>query len=334
MSIDVYDSISRKLQFKITSCSNATNDTIDYHVSVYNHHTVAGQWTTFTFDYQVYDSKYGAAGNIQKGLTVYIGTDGDAESLVKFDNLTVTETVKDGYYMFALCAVTPKHMGDNVSATLYATKDGASVSVSKEEYSIKEYCEDLIELYPDDEKLMTLVSNLLAYGAASQEYADYKTDSLVTSGLTLTPSTFEPLKEDANKLAIDGESAQGLAWTSASLTLGSKTTVRFSFIAENAEGLQVKVTVGGREQVFNVSELIAEQGTTYEICFTDVMVTEYDSDITAEFVRDGETVGETLTYSVNIYIYEVQDNTDAEFAALVKAIYLYGKAAADYAAQD
>ena len=250
-------------------------------------------------------------------------------------NYTVTDyKVEDGYYVFALCAVTPKHMGDNICATVYATYNGAPVSKTKAEYSIKQYCADLIELYPTDTALITLVSDLLTYGAASQKYSGYKTDALVTDGLDLTPSTFAPLTEDANILDMTGEADANVSWVSAGMTLGSSVTARFTFVATETDGLTVKVSINGREKEFAATDFKSLGDNIYEISFAGIMASEYDDAITVTFNRGGSQVGEMLTYSVNTYIYNMQDRTEVRFTDLVKAMYLYGKSAKAYSAND
>ena len=96
VSVEVYDEISRVIEFKLAPCTHQASDVIDYQAPIYHFVTEAGNWTTFTFDYTVYDKEYGARGiGRWKTLTVSVAASGSTEIPVYFNNMTVTETVTD-----------------------------------------------------------------------------------------------------------------------------------------------------------------------------------------------------------------------------------------------
>ena len=96
VSMQVYDEVSRVIQFKLNICTDKNLKTIDYDMVLYNVTTKAGEWIDVSFEYVVYDRDYGAKGSSQKkGLTVAIAPDGDYETPIYFDNIKVTETVTD-----------------------------------------------------------------------------------------------------------------------------------------------------------------------------------------------------------------------------------------------
>ncbi len=80
-----------------------------------------------------------------------------------------------GLYKFAYTGINPQCMGDNVEA--YLVNDGQNIAVLKR-YSVKDYA--LNKYGTEDAKLDTLIADMLAYGAASQNHTGYKTDALVT----------------------------------------------------------------------------------------------------------------------------------------------------------
>ena len=85
---------------------------------------------------------------------------------------TVSEytTREDGTLAFAFEKVMPYYMAEEITATLYATKDGETVSVAQSGVSVKNYCDKAVELYSDDAEFLALASDLLVYGAKSQIY--------------------------------------------------------------------------------------------------------------------------------------------------------------------
>ena len=73
-----------------------------------------------------------------------------------------------------------------------------------------------------------------------------------------------------------------------------------------------------------------EDTTDTYILYTDpIYATEFDKVFTAELSVDGEVI-QTLTYSVKSYVYAKQNSENTEMAALVRALYTYGRSAVAY----
>ncbi len=239
---------------------------------------------------------------------------------------TVTNytTRADGKLVFKFVGVVPQMIGDNISATLYATKDGVQESYVVENYSVKTYCVNMLAKTTDT-KLITLLSDLLVYGAKSQLYMDYKTDAFVTDGLTLTPSTFTELTETDK--ALTGEADASVTWKGVALRYENAMAMRFAFKAD--ADLVLKITINGRTTTYNVSELTAVDGV-YTVYFCGILATEYGDVVTASFYNGETQVGQIATYSVNSYVYSKQGDSDTTLAELVKATYNYGASAVAY----
>lgn len=236
----------------------------------------------------------------------------------------------DGSHTFVFEGVTPQCIGDNISATLIATVDDEQVSDDLPEYSIRTYCVNQLAKDNISASLRTLLSDLLAYGAAAQTYMGYNTEALATSDEDITNPTYSTYAELSDLGAdFEGTAASDLYWVSAGLTLKNSVAMRFRFYAASVDGLTVNVTINGRTQSFTASDFTAVEGKTdiYEISFTGIKATEFGSPVTASFSAGGNTV----SYSVNTYICAKQADADANLAALVKALYCYGASAAAYA---
>lgn len=240
-----------------------------------------------------------------------------------------TYTINDaGQYCFEFENVNPQCMGDNLSATLYATRDGEECTDTVTEYSVKAYCVNQLAK-TDDSELITLLSDILTYGAAAQTYIGYETDALVTEGLDLTPSTFTALEKQ--KATFSGDCDANIDWTAATLVLSNDLATRFTFAATTVDGLSVDVTINGRTQSFTEFEPAGEG--RYAVTFDGVKATEFDDAVEASFKLNGQPIGRTISYSVNTYISGTQDCGNANLEALVKALYNYGASAAAYAEQ-
>ena len=232
-----------------------------------------------------------------------------------------------GQYCFELAAVTPQCMGDNISATLYATVDGCTASVTKAEYSVRTYCTNLLAK-TDDELLITLLSDLLTYGAAAQTYTGYKTDALVTDGLDLSPSTFAELS--GLKEEFVGTADPDTFWKSASLTLRNNVDMNLCFVTDSIEGLSVVLEINGRTETVTDFTPVDGEENLYQITFHGILATEFDLPVSASFYRNGAQVGNTLNYSVNTYICSKQNDSNAALATMVQALYNYGATANTY----
>ena len=246
------------------------------------------------------------------------------------EDTVVTEYTVDanGRYCYAFPKVNPQKMGDNICATLYATVDGVEVSVCVEEYSVRQYCINQLNKNPD-ENLKRMISDLLVYGEKTQLYQNYKTDALVTEGLELSPSTFEPLDDSYNKLQLIGTPDANVNFTSASLELSSDMIVLFGITTSDPTPYTFEVTTNGETKVYTTDDLTYRDGKYY-LSVDSIKATKFNEVITAVIKKDGEQVGQTLNYSVNTYIQKYQDSSNSVLAELLKAIYNYGESAKLY----
>ena len=239
----------------------------------------------------------------------------------------------DGSYSFIFTEVLPQFVGENIKATLYATNEyGETVSVCVERYSVLQYCVNKLSTSSDAE-LKTMLSDLLVYAAAAQTYADYNADALVTEGLEalMTPSEFSELDSSYKKTAITGTADESAKWRSAGLRYENAMAMYIKFAATDISSLEIKVTINGESVVFDADDFILDSDGYYKIYFRGIYFTEFNDAVTAEFLRDGKKVGQTLTYSVNSYVYTAQNNSDPATRDLMRATFNYGRSAEAYA---
>jgi len=232
----------------------------------------------------------------------------------------------DGRYAFRFANILPQYMNDKITATVYATIEGHEISLDCGGISVKQYAEKLLELYPTNTKLVTLISDMLVYGDAAQKYTSYNTGNLASSGLSITPSEFTA---PSSKLSVSEESPLS-SIASAGLLLTGDVNMYFTFSAVDTEGLYAKVSINGREVLYDVSAIAPESNGNYKIYFNKVMAHELDDTVTLTFIKDGVDIGNTVTYSVNSYIAAVYNNSNASLATLVKALCCYGASAKAY----
>lgn len=248
---------------------------------------------------------------------------------------TVTDyTVDNGNYVFVYTGVNPQCIGDNISAVLYAMKNSVEESDSVSTYSVRQYCVNKLSDETISAELRTLLSDLLAYGAAAQTFTAYNTEALVNTGADIvnpTYSTYTAISDLAP--SFEGTADADTYWTAAGLTLTDSVAMTFRFCAASVDGLTVRIAIDGREETFTEFVSVAGKANTYEVTLTGIKATEFNSTVTARFERSGAAVGNAVSYSVNTYVCAKQADSNAALAALVKALYNYGASAEALAAK-
>ena len=242
----------------------------------------------------------------------------------------VTEYTVDnqGRLCYAFQNINPQKMGDNICATLYATVGGVEVSVCISEYSVRQYCINQLNRNPDA-NLKRMISDLLVYGEKTQIYQNYKTDALVTDGLTLTPSTFVELDDSYNKQQITGTSDPSVRYSSAKLELSNDMIVLLGITTNDPTPYTFEVTTSSKTIVYTAEDLDYKDGRYY-LSFSGVKATRFDDVITAVIKKDGVQVSQTLQYSVYTYIQKNQNTDNDTLRELLQAIYNYGESAKLY----
>lgn len=243
------------------------------------------------------------------------------------------ELQEDGRYRFTCTSLLPQTVVDTVYATLSATVGGATVT-QQVQYSIQEYCVNMLAREDSSAELKTLLVDLLYYAEAAQRYAGYKTDSPATAVLTdeqkalRSPDATGGISAESG---LSGDAAEGYGWLTAALRLENTLAVKLRFEAASTEGLTAEVTINGRTVTFTE---FAEEDGSYLISFNNIGADEYDAEITAILRQNGEQIGQTLTYSVAAYIGEAVKNAEAseELTELLRSVYSYGISAKAYAA--
>ena len=255
------------------------------------------------------------------------------QATVRFTYRGETFTVKgvrdkeSGEYVFSLTGIAPQCMGENIKAELILTlEDGTELVVdAKESYSVRAYCRDALAANPDNKALVTLLADLLAYGDAAQDYTGFNADTPVSEGFAAAPSEWEAVTD--TDFTLSDKTRDDIRFTSAGVRFGHINRLYFKVKAADLTG--VTLTVNDKTYTAAALTLVEDTADTY-IFYTDpVYATEFDKVFTAELSVDGEVI-QTLTYSVRSYVYAKQNSENTEMAALVRALYAYGRSAIAY----
>ncbi len=232
-------------------------------------------------------------------------------------------TANANEYKFAYTGIAPQCMGDSIDAALYI---GGNTTGDKETgYSVAKNLKNLVagdeDLYDNDD-LEQLVYDLLAYGAAAQDYANYKTDALVNAGYEDgTQAGFE--LPNVNDKTVSAPIADA-KFTAAGVYHANANKLYAKIKADDIS--KVTATVNGEAAIIERYTPTGE----YIVYSEDISVKEFDEVYT--FVITTEEGSQTLTYSVNTWctVKSGSNNDRSTTQALAQALYAYGCAAENY----
>ena len=250
-----------------------------------------------------------------------------------------------GYYNFTYPDIAPHLMNETITATLYAYRasnlENPILMGDTKEYSIKQYCYNMLEKYKDDEELCDLIVDLLRYGAASQTYVDKDAENLVTADLTTEQNSFgttfvAPADSVASKVALSGTPAtKYVSWKAVALYLADVVNLRYRFTLADGvdvDALKVTATVNGVPVTVENPE-IESAGTNMYYLYFDAFSAANMRDVIKVTICDaeGNAVSTTATYSVESYVKaQLAKSPEADYEALLKALLCYGDSAKAY----
>ena len=229
-------------------------------------------------------------------------------------------TVKGGEYVFSFCGIAPQCMGDAIKAELLC---GDEVVAVKDGFSVKAYAEALLAAESSSDALKQLVTDMLYYGAAAQQYTGHNAGNPVTDGVENigAASTADPV---ATGKSFDGQS-EALNFTAAGVRFDYTNKIYAKFYAADINS--VTVTVND----VDVTDMVVALGDNVYVIYSEAISAVNFNTSSVIVITDGENTA-TLTYSVNDYADSIANSATASegMKKLAKALYRYGKAAADY----
>ena len=246
----------------------------------------------------------------------------------------------DSYAVYKFKGIEPQQMTDVVTATLSVTYGETTVS-SEMTYSVKQYCLDQLSSTNATGELKTLLVDMLRYGAAAQEYLNYKTNNLATAGLSAQQlalgsdtSAALSLTQVDQKITAMTSGEKKVKWTAASLRLEGDVAIRLKFSklenAAIADDISVKYTVDDGADTYDATVTAASNGNY--VCYINMPVDKMGAVIHAVVYEGNNAISSTINYSVESYAYAKKDDADTTLADLVTAMMIYGDAAATYVA--
>jgi len=252
--------------------------------------------------------------------------------VASYQGESYTTTVNAGEYLGALYfnGITAQCMTDEMKVFVRAMYgDEILYSFDTFTFTIRAYCDMLYDLYKSSStagKMLTLIADMLEYGAAAQNYAGYRTSALANASSWIssykTTSAAKPTSDTVVGVATGTSRLSGLA-----LQLGNDVRFCTYITTENATDT-LNISDGGYvDEDYIMTDGSAISGG-YKIIADGLKALDFSKVFTFN-LNDG---GQVVSYSVNSYINSKWDSADAKLSALVKALYNYGCSASNAAA--
>ncbi len=182
-------------------------------------------------------------------------------------------------------------------------------------YTVRQYADVILAGdYSDETK--ALVREMLHYGAAAQNYFDYKTESLANADIEASAQVAVP-ETAPTEMVIDGF-VDGIDYYGATMAFTSKNAVRYYFTATE-DITNYRFTVDG-----TAYKPVPKNGMYY-VEIAEINPQDLDDDITLT-VNDALSV----TYNPMNYMVRINDKGSENMQALVQALYNYHLAAQAY----
>ena len=264
------------------------------------------------------------------------------------------ESGRNGLLLYQFEGISPQCMGDTIKAELILNGEVLDVI---DDYSVRAYCDMLYastanELGLSAKKFRaakTMMADLLEYGAMSQLYRNYKTNSLVNEGIT-GKSTFTELEAALWDKELGESSKAGFEFVGANVWFDNEIQLYFKFIATGCTETNFSITVYDsdtdvtHEYTLSSFDVLDEENDLYGVFSEPVPVAHFGHYFTVTLNsvtvdRRGNRVVTPIQvldyYGVNAYIFAKQNDRGANgeltnMAKLARAAYCYGESAATY----
>ncbi|MBQ8315962.1 MAG: hypothetical protein IJX95_09530 [Lachnospiraceae bacterium] len=236
-------------------------------------------------------------------------------------------------YEFKFTDILPQFADENVKFELLLNGE---VIACKEAYSVKEYCTSMLnkEDYGYSEEKSTsfraMLVNMLYYADAVKNYRDM-TETL-TAELTEEQKAYRTTGAYANateQLSRTGDANDPYCFKSANLVLKDKVNIQIDFTAEDTSDLELVICFGGDEYVYDESDFGVEAGRYY-VLFDKICPTQYETQLTAYFQKNGVKQTQELTYSVGTYVARSLGAVEEKMQNVLKTMYEFGDSAKKY----
>ena len=275
--------------------------------------------------------------SLRNDLVLQVTPDGDVDEMTAYvldedgtTHLNEATLTKNEQGAFEYHGITPQLMSNTVCLT--------AGDVEKT-FTVVDYCNTLLDGNKSDfgltsaqmAALKTLAVDILKYGEAAQNFADYNTEHLATAGLTedelALGGTYELPESVKSSTAAD---TSGIYIRGAGVRFDNNAGLYFTVVVPEGTDMGTLSLKLNDETLTNFAA--TEEANVYTVLYEGQYVAAYGDRVTAQVYQDDAAVGNEVTYSVNSYVAEMAD--DGTMGALVKSLYAFNQSALAYENAD
>jgi len=299
-----------------------------------------------SLNYKVKINTAGSFENVRLAIEkqVFAGSD-DSYTWVT-DELKNYTVGADGRYQFYYRGIAAAEMGNLIRVKVMAEKDGVTYESAVDEYSLRQYAFDILNLYTTktdetSKKLCELMVDMLNYGAKAQLYFKRNTGNLANAGLStewqaLGSAIPETYASVADEVAVEGATA---VVASRSLVLQNAVELKtyLTFDAVPGEGVYVKYSytstsgTAKEEKVYSKDFVYESAKDRYAAKISSVAAADFKKPITIAIYDGTKQISNTYTFSYETYVKLVMDNgATGTLKELLEYMMAYGNAAKEY----
>lgn len=237
-------------------------------------------------------------------------------------------------YRFNATRVAAKEIGDEISVTFCVNKDGVKYTANTVKCNIISYYKAAKNAGASD-VVMNALDAMMNYGAAAQEYFNYKTDALAT-----TLAGVEKIDYATNtSVTVDAETTYGTegittyTYNTLYASLKDKVVMVIKFNGAAKEGLVFKgsyTDIKGKEKTFETAATV-ENGVVV-VSIDAIAAKDLRQAFTGALYNGDTQVSEFITTSFEAYATQAISSlpADTKLHAVCRAALAYSDAAASY----
>ena len=268
---------------------------------------------------------------------------GDSFEWVSYDMTNYSNETVSGTPMicFRFRNIASYEIGNDINATLYATKADVTYVSDVDVYSAKQYAYNRL-IKSSDAVFKTLLVDMLNYGANAQSYFNYNTGNPVNAELTaeqiVMGTVADPvLVSTENTTETPGATAH---WYGKSVVFSSNMELKYYMTFDSgapADTVKLKLTYTSATGTNHNVEIpgtafqYESSYNAYSAKLTTIAAMDTGAVVTAG-IYDGETlISDVLDYSIETYCYNrLNKSSDESFKSLLRAVMKYAKSAEAY----
>ena len=278
--------------------------------------------------------------------TAYLVVERDvynSDGTVEVETRTLTEyTVKDNRLVFAYTGISAAQMNDEIRAVLYIKDASGKEYVSNEKVtSVAIYSDLMLGASAGNEKLITLIMDMLNYGTAAQVYFNRHADAPVNEAFE-SFKTYASYASSDLKAALEdmsGTISNGNASATVTQGLDLSTRVGITYKVKLPAGvdaadatLVVKDAYGNELESFDLSSGTVDSKGRYVVTFFGSTSREMRRMVYATVMVDGAAISDTYTYTISSYAHTIANTAGMPEALvnLTRLMVIYGDSADAY----